>query len=283
MQDAFGYCETLVRSAEKDRYLATLFAPERYREPLFALYAFNAEVLRVRERAREPMTGEIRLQWWRDVFAGERAGEAGAHPVAAALLATVAQFNLPSQKLADLLEARGFDLYDDPMGSIDELEGYAARTSSALMELAARILNDGSDPGIGTLARHAGTAYAIAVLLGAFALHASRRQLYLPLHFLRRHGVHAEDIFAGRVTPELRAALADLRAHARSHLAEARKTLADMAPEMEPAVLPAALAGPMLDRMERRGYDPFAPDPLPQWRRQWILWRAARKPARILD
>jgi phytoene synthase len=168
------------------------------------------------------------------------------------------------------------------MGSIGELEGYAAKTASAVMELAARILNGGSDPGIGTLTRHAGTAYAIAVLLGAFAVHASRRQLYLPLDFLRRHGVHAEDVFAGRVTPELRAALADLRAHARSHLAAARKTLADMSPAVAPAVLPAALTGPMLDRMERRGYDPFAPDPLPQWRRQWLLWRAARNVDRLM-
>jgi hypothetical protein len=28
--------------------------------------------------------------------------------------------------------------------------------------------------------------------------------------------------------------------------------------------------------MERRSYRPFAPSELPQWRRQWALWRAAR-------
>jgi hypothetical protein len=32
----------------------------------------------------------------------------------------------------------------------------------------------------------------------------------------------------------------------------------------------------MLDRMERRGYRPFRPGEIPQWRRQWRLWRAAR-------
>jgi phytoene synthase len=32
----------------------------------------------------------------------------------------------------------------------------------------------------------------------------------------------------------------------------------------------------MLDRMERRGYRPFRRSDLPQWRRQWALWRAAR-------
>ena len=45
----------------------TLFAPAEHRGALFALYAFNLEVARVREVVREPLAGEIRLQWWRDV------------------------------------------------------------------------------------------------------------------------------------------------------------------------------------------------------------------------
>ncbi len=68
-------------------YLATLFAPAQHRGALHALYAFNIEIARVRDAARQPMPGEIRLQWWREVIDGERAGEALANPVAAALLA----------------------------------------------------------------------------------------------------------------------------------------------------------------------------------------------------
>src|ERR687895_2485517 len=78
MAEDFNYCEQLVRAADKDRFLGTLYAPERRRRPLYALYAFNVEIARVREQAREPMPGEIRLQWWRDVVAGERTDEAGA-------------------------------------------------------------------------------------------------------------------------------------------------------------------------------------------------------------
>ena len=66
MQDSFAYCENLVREADKDRYLASLFAPADRRPQLHALYAFNIEVARVRELAREPMAGEVRLQWWRE-------------------------------------------------------------------------------------------------------------------------------------------------------------------------------------------------------------------------
>ena len=72
MADDFDYCETLVREADKDRFVATLFAPAPRRRALHALYAFNVELARVRELAREPMPGEIRLQWWRDVLGGQR-------------------------------------------------------------------------------------------------------------------------------------------------------------------------------------------------------------------
>lgn len=279
MQDAFGHCEALVRAADKDRFLATLFAPARYRRALFALYAFNLEIAQVREHAREPMPGELRLQWWRDVFTGAPASEAGGNPVASALVATVVRYRLPQALFLDLIEARAFDLYDDPMGSMAELDGYAAKTSSAVMQLAALILNDGKAHGLDALMRHAGIGYAIAGLLSALPWHTARRQLYVPLDLLNQHGVRAEDVFAGKATPALQAALAALRSHARDELAAARALMRDVPTASLPGLLPAALARPMLDRMERR--DPFAPAPLPQWRRQWLLWQAARRPARM--
>jgi phytoene synthase len=140
MQGNFEHCAALVREGDRDRYLATLLAPAAHRDALFALYAFNVEIARVRELAREPMPGEIRLQWWREMLSGERDGEAAAHPVAAALRATLAQYALPSQRLIDLIEARSFDLYDDPMASLAELEGYARQTAGTIYEFAARIL-----------------------------------------------------------------------------------------------------------------------------------------------
>jgi phytoene synthase len=276
MADDFDYCATLVREADKDRFVATLFAPVSRRRALYALYAFNVELARIRELAREPLPGEIRLQWWRDVLAGQHAGEAG--PVASALTATIVRYRLPPAAFTDMIEARSFDLYDDPMGSLAELEGYADKTSSALMRLAAQILNEGRETGLAAAVRHAGIGYAIAGLLAALPLHVARRQLYVPIDLLRRHGASPEDVFAGVATPGLEAALAELRAIARSHLAQI--PIDTISADVMPAFLPAALAAPMLGRLER-DHDPFSPRLLPAWRRQWLLWRAARNPLRI--
>jgi phytoene synthase len=277
VQDAFGHCETLVCAGDRDRFLATLFAPAKYRRALFALYAFNVEIARVREVAHEPMPGEIRMQWWRDVFSGTGREDVRANPVAAALLETIVRYRLKPKIFVDLIEARTFDLYDDPMGTLAELEAYAAKTSAALMALAATVLNDGRDPAIEALAAEAGAGQAIAALLIAFPRHAARRQLFVPLEVLARHGARVEDIFAAKATPELRAALAELRDRARAHLAQARVRVPATLPSVAPALLATALARPTLDRMVRRSYDPFKPKQIAAWRRQWLIWRAARK------
>ncbi|AMN41881.1 phytoene/squalene synthase family protein [Rhodoplanes sp. Z2-YC6860] len=280
MADAFDHCEALVREGDKDRFLATLFVPAKYRRPLHALYAFNLEVARTRELAREPMPGEIRLQWWREVLGGMGRGDIDAHPVAAALRSTVVRYRLPPLALTGLIDARAFDLYDEPMASLDDLERYAKETSSVLIELAARILRDGRDPEIAEAAEHAGIAYAVVGLIKALPIHASRGQLYLPADLMHRHNAQTNDVFAGKATSELRAVLAELRLRARQHLTSVRENLSAVPAEVLPALLPVALVRPALGRMERRSYQPFAPSELPQWRRQWTLWLAARRSLR---
>ena len=66
--------------------------------------AFNVEIARVRNLAREPMPGEIRLQWWREMLSGERDGEANAHPVAAALRETLSHYGFVATPLLELID-----------------------------------------------------------------------------------------------------------------------------------------------------------------------------------
>jgi len=274
--DEFAYCAQLVRQADRDRFIASLFAPADKRNALHALYAFNAEIARVREAAHTALPGEIRLQWWSDVITGERADEARANPVAAALLAIMERHRLPPARLIGLIEAHRFDLYDEPMRDLAELETYARQTSSALFALAVQILAGAEADAICT---PAGVAYAVTGLLRAFPLHVARRQFYLPAALLADHGVDLSDVYAGRSSPGLDAALGELRAFARGQLFTAREQMAQLRPPAIPALLPLALVGPSLDRLEKS--PPFQPAEIPLWRRQWLIWRATRNPERI--
>src|SRR5271157_2668701 len=67
--DRLSPVAALVQRHDRDRFQTVLFAPAARREALFALYAFNYEIARVRESVTEPMIGQIRLEWWRESIA----------------------------------------------------------------------------------------------------------------------------------------------------------------------------------------------------------------------
>jgi phytoene synthase len=276
--EAYAAAADDVRRLDKDRFLSCLFMPEPARRHVLAILAFSAEIARVRDVVSSPMPGEIRLQWWRDLLESPKLGASGAPPLAEALIDTIGRFNLPTGAFMHLIDARVFDLYDDPMPSLNDLEGYCGETVSALFQLSAIVLASGADPGTADLSGHAGVAYGLTGLLRALPFHAARGQVYVPLDLLAENGVDAADILAGRATPQLLAALKHLRATARRHLSETRKLIRALPPSVAPAFLPLALVEPMLDRMEKSGYDPFrTPIDQPQWRKQVRLWWAARQ------
>jgi phytoene synthase len=276
LRDAYAHCEALVRSADKDRYLASLFAPAAMRRHLHALFAFATETARVREAAREPLPGEIRLQWWRDALEGEGRGDVSANPVSAALLDTIGLCALPRARLIALIDAHVFDLYDDAMPGLADLDAYAERTCGILFELGAQILG-GADSAHASAAAPAGIAYGVAQRLRSFPRDLSRRQLFVPIDLLERHGVRREEVEAHQNIIGLRGALAALRGHARAAFGQFQAAAPTIPETCAPAFLAAALVPQLLARLNAAAADPFAFMEVPQWRRQWAIWRAARR------
>lgn len=280
MNDAltpYAYCEALLRAEDMDRWLASLFLRADKRPYVHALYAFSLEIARVRRLVSEPTLGEIRFQWWREVLAGERIGEALAHPVAAAVLDTLAANDLPPEPLVGLIDARLFDLYDTPMPTLEALEAYALATAGQLFHLASHILGEAPTGGLSEAATHAGIAYALTGLMRALPWHSAAGQLYLPQDLLKRNGAVAEAVQAGIDSPALRQALAELRGLVRMRLAAFARCEEATAGMAAAAFLPVSLCQLYLRRMETRAYDPFETViRVPQWRRQVRLWRAAK-------
>jgi phytoene synthase len=104
----------------------------------------------------------------------------------------------------------------------------------------------------------------------------ARRQLFVPLQLLQQHGSGMEEVFSGKQTPKVRAALDQLIAEARGHLTTAFALLAGAPPAVRQVFLPLALVSRDLKRMSRADSDPFAPQPASRFRILWTLWRAAR-------
>lgn len=271
-EDALRQSTEIVRARDPDRYLADLFAPAEARPHLLVLHAFAIEVADIRRKVSQPMLGEMRLKWWESGLRGEHGG----NPLAAALAETITRFGLPLAAFDNLLQARTFDLYDDPMPSLNDLEGYAGDTESALIQLGALILAGGRDAGSAEAAGFAGVAVALTGLLRALPRNAAEGQSFLPADLLDRYGGVPEGVTAPASLAVVQATVAELRQLARRRLEEARAAFGGNA-LLLPAFLPAAMVPLYLDRMERSGFEPLRDtvdvSPL---RRQWTLWRAAR-------
>ena len=276
VEDA-AFCADLVRTHDFPRYASALFLPSVHRRPMLAIYAFNVEISRVRDQVSQPHPGQIRLQWWIDLLAGRGHGGVEGTPVASELQWTMRTWRLPVERLTQLIIEHEFDLYNDPMPSLSALEGYANDTAATLFACCSRILARPSEA-IDHAARHAGLAYGMIEVLNNLPRDAARRQLFLPQQFLQQHGSSVEEVYAGKQTPQARAAVDQLVDEARKHLKTATALLADVPQEARPAFLPLVLVRRDIKRLERRDTDPFALRRLPRVRMLWALWRASRSP-----
>ncbi|MBB3566049.1 phytoene/squalene synthase family protein [Rhizobium sp. BK491] len=261
-------CLATLRDTDRDRYLACLLAPEEKRPALAALYAFNAELARVRDLVHEPLPGEVRMQYWRDLLEGQSHGSSEANPLASELLTAIEEYRLPRQTLINMIDARIFDLYDDPMESRSSLEGYAGETASALIQLVSLVLSADEAKRSADAAGHAGVAQAIAGLLLLMPLNRHRGQVYLPLEILSATGLDRDSFLAGEDKPRISAAVEAFAGLGREHLAKARAAGA-IPQAVFPAFLPVTLAEPVLQKAQKLGADIFDRSlVVPQWRRQ---------------
>ncbi|HWD25856.1 MAG TPA: squalene/phytoene synthase family protein [Rhizomicrobium sp.] len=240
----------LVRKSDPDRYLAALFAPAAKRPLLHALYAFNIEIARVADTVREPMMGEIRLEWWRETLDGARAGRPRNHDVARALAALFAATALPTEPFDAMIDARTFDASSAVFPDRAAVEAYCDATSGNLMRLAAMILGAPDD----AMAREAGTAYALAGIVRSIPHHAARHKTFLPQSLMQAAGLAKDALFIRHERDRVKAVVAQMALWANEHLAAARRLRVPR--ETLPAYLPAAIAPLFLSRVTRTGFDP---------------------------
>ncbi|MFD1982448.1 phytoene/squalene synthase family protein [Mesorhizobium newzealandense] len=265
-----------VRAADHDRYLTALYAPADKRDALFSLYAFNAEIAAIRDRIHEALPGEVRLQWWRDVIAAEDDGTGIGHPVADVLKATISACRLPKQAFDNMLDARIFDLYDDPMPSRTDLEGYCGETAAALIQLAAMVLDPDEAPRFAELAGKAGCAQAVTGLLLLLPLHRKRGQCFVPADILAAAGSSPEEFVTGDGGPGAKRAVAAMIALARDHLSAFEQGASALPVSLYQAFLPLALSRAYLAKMESGSpLDRVAR--LSALHRHWLLLRRASK------
>jgi 15-cis-phytoene synthase len=272
--DLVAQCLEIVRAYDPDRYTATLYLGQNPRKVAAAVHAFDAEIARIADRVSEPIPGEIRLQWWREVVEGSR--ETGNHPVVLALIDAIRTHDLPREPLLAAIEARVFDLYHDAMPDRTALEAYCGETGSVLLQVIALAARAKPGSGLADACGHAGVALRLTEILRRAPLDRSRGKCPFPVDMLSSVGLSVDEWL--REAPQTRhgAAISAIVSLAREHLALARPAISDLEPQAKPVFLPLAVLPAWLDAIEaaaeRQLLSPASVSPL---RRQWIFLRAA--------
>ncbi|MGL4543454.1 MAG: squalene/phytoene synthase family protein, partial [Polymorphobacter sp.] len=165
--------QAFVHAVDRDRYIATLYAPAALRPALFALFALDLELAQVVAATTEPMLGEIRLAWWREQLDRLDTKPAPAQPTLAALAQEVMPRGVSGKSLDALEDAHLALLLDEHFDAV-ALEHHIDRRGGTVFAAAATLL--GGDVAV---ARRFGKLWALGdfVRRGERTPHLSRELL----------------------------------------------------------------------------------------------------------
>jgi phytoene synthase len=154
-----GDIDDQVRRVDPDRWLSSRFIGDVVaRADVVILYAYDHELARAPKVASNPLMGEIRLTWWREVLDEVFEGRAvRQHPTAQALAEVVLRRGLAREPLETMIDARYRELDKTPMKETELLD-WARDTGGLAAQLAAQILDPASDA---KLALAGGAAWAL--------------------------------------------------------------------------------------------------------------------------
>jgi 15-cis-phytoene synthase len=251
--DDLDYLAALVRTTDRPRYYAALFAPAALRPDLLALYGFAAEIARIPDQVSEGGLGEIRLRWWADSLAEAAVLEdQGNAPAVRGLSRAIRRYSLPLAPFEALAEARALDFHSDPPPTLADLEGRLGETESALFQMAA-LMAGAASRDTSDAAGHAGVAYGLAHRLANFAGDRAKGRTILPAELLSDEGLSAADVFLPAAPPSLEKVIAELGHIGRGHLHLAQDAIAKLPSSIRQVFLPLAVVRPLLTRIDALG------------------------------
>ena len=256
-----------VRKYDRERFVTTLFAAADRRDDLLTLYAFNAEVARIKSLVQEPLAGAIRLQWWRDVLTQDRpAAEIDGHPIAAPLTRLLETGRMTNDLALAMLDAREAEVNKHGFGSLAQMVAHVDATAGNLSRTALQVLGV-DDPASIQAARGTAIAYGLVGLVRSLTSNLSYGWQVLPQDLWGQGAITSKTDLSGPVRK----------------IAEQAQTTLDIARQssvQRPAVavcLLGTLAQGHLRMLRKTGWNPFVSTLTePQTMPLRLAWHAVR-------
>jgi len=190
--DPFDYCKQKAAASGSSFYYSFLFLPPERQRAIMALYAFCREVDDVVDETADMQIAQTKLDWWRKETAEIHGGKP-THPVTQALAEVVKTFDLPRDKLLEIIDGMQMDLQQTRYLDFKALELYCYRVASVVGLLAVEIFGY-TDPQTLKYAHDLGIAFQLTNIIRDVGEDARRGRIYLPINELQQFNVTAKQI-----------------------------------------------------------------------------------------
>ncbi|MEQ9520195.1 MAG: squalene/phytoene synthase family protein [Parvibaculum sp.] len=269
--ELFRYCLDQLKRFDHDCYLAVLLAPVEMRAPLAALYAFEAELVRIPQTVSEPMLGEIRYQWWRDTLDHMTPASRVGHEGADALAQTLFDTGLAPSDLLPLIDFYAEQLTEEHCPTQELFVRQAERHAELMFRTQLALL--GCDVVLDKKMLGAVTGMILVRRLRYLPFDAGAQRLTLPLDLMGAYDVDPHDVFDGLARPGLKILVGALLKIAAEKYAIARGLRVAESAVLH-SLLPSVLVPLYVRKMSARDFDPLRHgSDVPAFRRQFRLLR----------
>src|SRR5438477_8242743 len=200
--EANAYTRWLATHHYENFHVVSFLLPKRLHQDFYNVYAYCRWADDLGDEMGDTAESLRLLAWWRTELDAMYAGNA-THPVFAALMPTVAQYAIPRQPFADLLDAFVQDQTVTRYRDWDELFGYCRNSANPVGRLVLYLCGY-RDERRQRLSDATCTALQLANFWQDVTVDLLKNRVYIPLDLMERHGYTLEELFAHRFTPAFR-------------------------------------------------------------------------------
>jgi len=273
LDQSYAYCRGVARSRAKNFYYSFLLLPRAQRASMCAVYAFMRYC---DDLSDEPGASKEPLERWRIALDHALAGQYDGHPALPAFDDTVKRYRIPHQYFHEMIDGVSSDLTPRQMQTFDQLYRYCYQVASVVGLTTIHIFGF-DQPEALRLAEECGVAFQLTNILRDVREDAERGRIYLPYEDLTRFGVNAEDLQAGKQSPEFIELMRFEAARARAYYEKSQPLLAMVHKPSRPSLWALIeIYSRLLKKIEASGYDVLSHRiALSTAEKCWVVLRAA--------
>ena len=256
---AFAYARKITAYYSKSFYFSAQMLPKERRWATFALYGFCRHCDNLIDTPRQRTETEILREIQRlteELHIAYNTGESQ-DPIIRTFILVAKTYNIPIAYPLDLLNGVAMDVKQVRYKTFDELSLFCYRVAAVVGLMMTSVLGYKDEQAFG-YAKQLGIAMQLTNILRDVKEDKEMGRIYIPQAELAQFGVTEQDIFAEKMTPELRALMKFQIERADQYYTEAIPGISLLKTESQYAIYSAAkIYRGILRKIEEHDYNPF--------------------------